>query len=106
MRNRTQSRDKLRPKGKNTSTLSNYYFYFHAFKIDKWKANLEENDSQANYEDDDESGPSTSTRIPPQKKRNRVPKQTDLDEALLKALNDSNTIDEDTNFAFILLGGN
>ena len=67
------------------------------------EGNLEENDSQANDEDDDKSGPSTSTRIPPWKKRNRVPKRTDLYEALLKALNETNTIDEDTNFALFIV---
>jgi hypothetical protein len=64
------------------------------------EGNLEEDDS-LNDEDDDESGPSTSTPIPPRKKRTNVPKRTDVDEALLKALNETNN--EDTNFALSLV---
>lgn len=66
---------------------------------------LEEDDSHENKEGDDESGPSTSTLIRQQKKRTNVPKQTDLDEALLKKLksNKTNTVDEDTNFALSLV---
>lgn len=66
--------------------------------------NLEPNESQDDddVDDNEESGPSTSTIIP-RRKKNMKPKQTDLDDALLKALNENNTIDEDTNFALSLV---
>jgi BESS motif len=66
------------------------------------EGNLEPDDDQ---EDDvnDESGLSTSTPILRQKKRTNAPKHTDVDESLLKALNGTNTVDEDTNFALSLV---
>lgn len=66
------------------------------------EGNLDENNSQENDEDDEQAGPSTSTPIRQRKKRPNVPKHTDLDEALLKALNESNA-DEDVNFALSLV---
>lgn len=65
------------------------------------EGNLEPNDS--NDDDNDDDGePSPSTPVP-RRKRNTKPKQTDLDEALLKALTENNTVDEDTNFALSLV---
>lgn len=65
------------------------------------ESNLEPNDSHDDNDDDnDESGPSTPI---PRRKKSTKPKQTDLDEALLKALNENNTVDEDTNFALSLV---
>ncbi|XP_065167385.1 uncharacterized protein [Atheta coriaria] len=66
------------------------------------ESNLKEDNSQEIDEDDDEAGPSTSTPIPKRKKRANLPKHTDLDEPLLKALNEPN-VDEDTNFALSLI---
>lgn len=66
------------------------------------EGNLQEDNSQEIDEDDDEAGPSTSTPIRQRKKRANIPKHTDLDEALLKALNETN-VDEDTNFALSLV---
>lgn len=65
-------------------------------------SNLTEENSPEIDEDDDEVGPSTSTRIPKRKKRANLPKHTDLDEALLKALNEPR-VDEDINFALSLI---
>ncbi|XP_045460138.1 uncharacterized protein LOC123670663, partial [Harmonia axyridis] len=66
------------------------------------ESNLEEDNSLSNYEDDDQAGSSTPTHIRQRKKRPNVPKQTDVNEALLKALNEPNT-DEDVNFALSLV---
>lgn len=63
------------------------------------EGNLEPNDSHDD-DDNDESGPSTPI---PRRKKITKPKQTNLDEALLKALNENNTVDEDTNFALSLV---
>lgn len=65
------------------------------------EGNLGEDTGPENDEDDDQSGPSTSTPIRRRKKR-PVSTHTDLDEALLKVLNETNT-DEDVNFAMSLV---
>lgn len=57
-------------------------------------------DTSGNEEDDVETAPSASA--PPRQKKTRVSKNTDLDEALLKALNETN-VDEDVNFALSLV---
>ncbi|XP_056645842.1 uncharacterized protein LOC130451065 [Diorhabda sublineata] len=66
------------------------------------EGNLEEENFLSNDEHDDQAGSSTPTPIRQRKKRPNVPKQTDVDEALLKALNEPNT-DEDVNFALSLV---
>lgn len=66
------------------------------------EGNLEEANSLSNDEDDDPAGSSTPTPIRQRKKRPNVPKQMDVDAALLKALNEPNT-DEDVNFALSLV---
>ncbi|KAL4090809.1 hypothetical protein QTP88_021382 [Uroleucon formosanum] len=48
-----------------------------------------------------DTGPTTSTPIPHRKKRTNVSKPDELDEALIKALNQP--VDEDTNFALSLV---
>lgn len=65
------------------------------------EGNLEPNDSHEDEDDNNAPGPSSSTPIPRRKKRTNVPKPDDLDEALIKALNQ--TVDEDTNFALSLV---
>ncbi|KAL4718720.1 hypothetical protein ACJJTC_017792 [Scirpophaga incertulas] len=57
-------------------------------------------DTTENEEDDEETAPSASA--PPRQKKTRVSKNTDLDEAILKALNQTN-VDEDVNFALSLV---
>ncbi|VVC91849.1 unnamed protein product [Leptidea sinapis] len=66
------------------------------------EGNFEE---EGHDEDGDESGPFTSTSICRKKKRTNVPKQADLDEALLRTLqaNETTIVDEDTNFALSLV---
>ncbi|GBP02354.1 hypothetical protein EVAR_70173_1 [Eumeta japonica] len=77
-------------------------FLFPCIENRQTESNLKEDNSQEIDEDDDEAGPSTSTPIHQQKKRVNIPKHTDLDEALLKALNETN-VDEDTNFVLSLV---
>lgn len=62
------------------------------------ESNLEEDID----EEDDDQTPPTSTPIIQRKKRPTASRQTDLDEALLKALNETNA-DEDVNFALSLV---
>ncbi|KAL4719522.1 hypothetical protein ACJJTC_001048 [Scirpophaga incertulas] len=57
-------------------------------------------DTRENEEDDEETAPSAS--VPPRQKKTRVSKSTDLDEAILKAVNETN-VDEDVNFALSLV---
>ncbi|CAG9796460.1 unnamed protein product [Diatraea saccharalis] len=65
----------------------------------KTEGNLAQ-DNSINEEDDEETGPSTSARI--RQKKTRVSKHTDSDEAILKALNETN-VDEDVNSAMSLV---
>ncbi|KAL3271859.1 hypothetical protein HHI36_022329 [Cryptolaemus montrouzieri] len=102
MHKRRQSRGKLRSRGVNISTLSNYYLYLlPCIENKETKSNLKEDNSQE-IDKDDEAGPPTTTPIPQRKKRANLPKHTDVEEALLKALNDTN-VDEDANFALCIV---
>lgn len=69
------------------------------------EGNLEPDDTPEDDDENEESVPSTSTSTPISRrnKRTNVPKQTDLDEALLKALKETHAVDEDTNFALSLV---
>ncbi|KAL4119003.1 hypothetical protein QTP88_011876 [Uroleucon formosanum] len=53
------------------------------------EGNLEPNDSHEDEDDNNDTGPTTSTPIPHRKKRTNVSKPDELDEALIKALNQS-----------------
>lgn len=67
------------------------------------EGNLEPNDSHEDEDDNNnnDTGPTTSTPIPNRKKRTNVSKPDELDEALIKALNQP--VDEDTNVALSLV---
>jgi len=67
------------------------------------ESNLEPNDSHEDENDNDnnDTGPTISTPIPNRKKRTNVSKPDELDEALIKSLNQP--VDEDTNFALSLV---
>lgn len=62
---------------------------------------LKPNDSHEDEDDNNDTGPTTSTPIPHRKKRTNVSKPDELDEALIKALNQMFV--EDTNFALSLV---
>ncbi|KAL4152835.1 hypothetical protein QTP88_000668 [Uroleucon formosanum] len=81
-------------------TPKNYYFYFLVWKIGERKVTWNQMILMKTKTIND-TGPTTSTPIPHRKKRTNVSKPDELDEALIKALNQP--VDEDTNFALSLV---
>ncbi|XP_050518311.1 uncharacterized protein LOC126892716 [Diabrotica virgifera virgifera] len=99
-------------KSRQAATKRRKYMYFEQLLFllpymenRNTEGNLEEEDNnfQENDEDDDQAGPSNSTTPIRKQKRLNASKTTNVDDALVKALNESNGPDEDVNFALSLV---